>query len=90
MSIVGPRPHAVCHNETWSKLIEDYALRHHIKPGITGLAQVHGHRGPADTFEKLKVRVQFDLEYIDRWSFLFDLQILAKTAMVVLFQRTAY
>jgi undecaprenyl-phosphate galactose phosphotransferase/putative colanic acid biosynthesis UDP-glucose lipid carrier transferase len=90
MSIVGPRPHAVSHNEAWSKLIEDYALRHHIKPGITGLAQVHGHRGPADTFEKLKVRVQFDLEYIDRWSFLFDLQILAKTAMVVLFQRTAY
>jgi putative colanic acid biosynthesis UDP-glucose lipid carrier transferase len=71
-------------------MIEDYALRHHIKPGITGLAQVHGHRGAADTFEKLKVRVQFDLEYIDRWSFLFDLQILAKTAMVVLFQRTAY
>jgi Undecaprenyl-phosphate glucose phosphotransferase len=90
MSIVGPRPHAVSHNEAWSTMIEDYALRHHIKPGITGLAQVHGHRGAADTFEKLKVRVQFDLEYIDRWSFWFDLQILAKTAMVVLFQRTAY
>lgn len=90
MSIVGPRPHAVCHNEAWSKSIEYYALRHHIKPGITGLAQVNGFRGEANTYEKLKARIQYDLEYIDRWSFLLDLQILFRTVVVVFFQRTAY
>jgi Undecaprenyl-phosphate glucose phosphotransferase len=90
MSIVGPRPHAVCHNEAWSKSVEYYALRHHIKPGITGLAQVNGYRGEANTYEKLKIRIQYDLEYIDRWSFLLDLQILIKTTVVMFFQRTAY
>jgi Undecaprenyl-phosphate glucose phosphotransferase len=90
MSIVGPRPHAVSHNAAWAELVEDYALRHHIKPGITGLAQVNGFRGRCDTCELIKMRVHYDLEYINRWSIWLDLQIVAKTMCVFFFQRTAF
>jgi Undecaprenyl-phosphate glucose phosphotransferase len=90
MSLVGPRPHAVSHNATWAELVEDYALRHHIKPGITGLAQVNGFRGRCDTCEHIKMRVHYDLEYINRWSIWLDLQIILKTMCVFFFQRSAF
>jgi Undecaprenyl-phosphate glucose phosphotransferase len=90
MSLVGPRPHAVSHNAEWAELVDDYALRHHIKPGITGLAQVNGYRGLCDTCEHVKMRVHYDLEYINHWSIWLDLQIIAKTMCVFFFQRTAF
>ena len=90
MSLVGPRPHAVTHNAAWAELVEDYALRHHIKPGITGLAQVNGYRGRCDTCELIKMRVHYDLEYINRWSIWLDLKIIVKTMCVFFFQRTAF
>ncbi|PLO77418.1 undecaprenyl-phosphate glucose phosphotransferase, partial [Klebsiella quasipneumoniae] len=68
MSIVGPRPHAVAHNEQYRNLIEGYMLRHKVKPGITGWAQINGWRGETDTLEKMEKRVEFDLEYIREWS----------------------
>lgn len=79
MSVVGPRPHAVAMNEEYRKLIAGYMLRHKIKPGITGLAQVNGFRGETDTVDKMEGRVRFDLEYIRKWSLLLDLIIIGKT-----------
>ena len=79
MSIVGPRPHAVVHNESWRRQITGYMLRHKIKPGITGWAQVNGWRGETDTFEKMERRVHFDLEYIRNWSPWLDVKILFLT-----------
>jgi putative colanic acid biosynthesis UDP-glucose lipid carrier transferase len=91
MSIVGPRPHAIAHNELYRKLIRGYMIRHKVKPGITGLAQVNGLRGETDTVEKMKMRVDYDLEYLRNWSLLLDLQIIVKTAFVVLGkQQNAY
>jgi putative colanic acid biosynthesis UDP-glucose lipid carrier transferase len=84
MSIVGPRPHAVAHNELYRKLIPGYMIRHKVKPGITGFAQVNGLRGETDTVEKMKARVEYDLEYLRNWSLLLDLQIILKTVLVVL------
>jgi putative colanic acid biosysnthesis UDP-glucose lipid carrier transferase len=84
MSVVGPRPHAVAHNELYRKLIPGYMIRHKVRPGITGLAQVNGLRGETDTVEKMKARVRFDLEYLRHWSLLLDLQIILKTVLVVL------
>ncbi len=84
MSIVGPRPHAVAHNELYRKLIPGYMIRHKVKPGITGLAQVNGLRGETDTVEKMKARVDYDLAYLRGWSLLLDLQIILKTVLVVL------
>lgn len=75
MSVVGPRPHAVAHNEQHKALILEYMLRHKVKPGITGWAQVNGFRGETDTLEKMVHRVECDLEYIRRYSFWFDLKI---------------
>jgi len=75
MSIVGPRPHAVNHNEEYRKLIQGYMLRHKMKPGITGWAQVNGFRGETNTLDKMENRVKYDLEYIKKWSVLFDLYI---------------
>lgn len=69
MSIVGPRPHAVAHNEQYRQLIEGYMLRHKMKPGITGWAQINGWRGETDTLEKMEKRVEFDTEYIREWVF---------------------
>ncbi len=90
MSIVGPRPHAVAHNELYRKLIRGYMIRHKVKPGITGLAQVNGFRGETDTVEKMKGRVEYDLEYLRHWSLLLDLQIILKTVLVVLKKQNAY
>ncbi|HEX2477032.1 MAG TPA: undecaprenyl-phosphate glucose phosphotransferase [Lacipirellulaceae bacterium] len=90
MSLVGPRPHANAHNELYRSLIEGYMLRHKVKPGITGLAQVNGYRGETETLEKMEKRIACDHQYIREWSFWMDLKILAKTLHVVLTQRNAY
>jgi len=79
MSIVGPRPHALAHNEYYKDLVESYMQRHKVKPGITGWAQVNGLRGETDTVEKMERRVQHDLWYIDNWSLALDLKIIALT-----------
>ena len=85
MSLVGPRPHAVAHNESYRKLITGYMGRHKVPPGITGLAQVNGCRGETSTLEEMRRRVDFDLHYLRHWSPMLDLKILART-MVVLFR----
>jgi len=90
MSIVGPRPHAVAHNELYRKLIKGYMLRHKVKPGITGWAQVNGFRGETETLEKMSGRIEFDLEYLRNWSLRLDLYIIAKTAWVIFFRKDAY
>lgn len=90
MSIVGPRPHAVAHNEMYRKLIPGYMLRHKVKPGITGWAQVNGLRGETDTLEKMAARVQYDLNYMRKWSLSFDLMIIAKTIWLVFKDAKAY
>jgi putative colanic acid biosynthesis UDP-glucose lipid carrier transferase len=90
MSLVGPRPHAVAHNEQYATIIDDYLARHRVKPGMTGWAQVNGLRGETDTPEKMRRRVQFDLYYIDNWSLLLDLKILALTPIAILGKENAY
>jgi putative colanic acid biosynthesis UDP-glucose lipid carrier transferase len=90
MSVVGPRPHAIAHNELYRKLIRGYMIRHKVRPGITGLAQVNGFRGETDTVEKMKARVEYDIEYLRNWSLLLDLQIVLKTFLVVLRKQNAY
>ncbi len=90
MSLVGPRPHAVAHNEQYAKIIDDYLSRHRVKPGITGWAQVNGLRGETDTPEKMRRRVEADLYYIDNWSLLLDLKILFLTPFVGLVNKNAY
>jgi Undecaprenyl-phosphate glucose phosphotransferase len=86
MSIVGPRPHATAHNEMFEGRIMPFARRHNVKPGITGWAQVNGARGETDTLEKMQQRVEYDLYYIDNWSFLFDMKIILMT----LFSKRSY
>jgi putative colanic acid biosynthesis UDP-glucose lipid carrier transferase len=90
MSVVGPRPHAVAHNEQYRKLIRGYMIRHKVRPGITGLAQVNGWRGETETVEKMKGRIEYDLHYLRNWSLLLDLQIILKTIVVVLRRQNAY
>jgi len=90
MSIVGPRPHAVAHNELYRKKIQGYMLRHKVKPGITGWAQVNGWRGQTDTLEKMEKRVEHDLDYIRGWSLLWDLQIIFMTVFGSGARRNAY
>jgi putative colanic acid biosynthesis UDP-glucose lipid carrier transferase len=90
MSVVGPRPHAVAHNEIYRKLIRGYMIRHKVRPGITGLAQVMGFRGETETVEKMKARIEHDLTYLRNWSLLLDLQIILKTVVVVLQKHNAY
>lgn len=90
MSLVGPRPHASAHNEHYRKLIKGYMLRHKVKPGITGLAQVEGFRGETDTLDKMQKRVDFDHRYIREWSLWLDIKILLKTLGVVAEQKNAY
>jgi putative colanic acid biosynthesis UDP-glucose lipid carrier transferase len=90
MSVVGPRPHAIAHNELYRKLIRGYMIRHKVRPGITGLAQVNGLRGETDTVEKMKARVEYDIEYLRNWSLMLDLQIVLKTFLVVLRKQNAY
>ena len=84
MSIVGPRPHAVAHNEMYRKLIKGYMLRHKVRPGITGWAQVNGLRGETETVEKMKARIDFDLDYLRNWSLQLDTYIVGKTAWILL------
>jgi putative colanic acid biosynthesis UDP-glucose lipid carrier transferase len=79
MSIVGPRPHAIAHNELYRNIVDGYMLRHKVKPGITGLAQVSGWRGETDTLVKMQKRVECDLAYIRNWSLFLDLRIIFKT-----------
>jgi putative colanic acid biosynthesis UDP-glucose lipid carrier transferase len=79
MSLVGPRPHAVAHNELYRQLIKGYMVRHKVLPGITGWAQVNGMRGETRTLEQMEARVRYDLEYLRRWSLKLDLEILLKT-----------
>ncbi|WP_227815728.1 undecaprenyl-phosphate glucose phosphotransferase [Nitrogeniibacter aestuarii] len=90
MSIVGPRPHAVSHNETYRKLIKGYMVRHKVKPGITGWAQVNGYRGETETVEKMEKRIEYDLEYLRNWSLSMDLWIIIKTAVTTLKDSSAY
>ncbi len=90
MSLVGPRPHAVKHNLLYRERIEDYMLRHKVKPGITGWAQINGWRGETDTDEKMKHRVEHDLYYIEHWSIGLDFKILAMTAVKGFVHENAY
>lgn len=89
MSLVGPRPHACAHDDEYTQLIGNYAFRHHIKPGITGLAQISGLRGETAHLDLMKRRVELDLWYINNWSFWLDLRVIARTC-VALVSRTAY
>ena len=90
MSIVGPRPHAVAHNEIYRNLIKGYMIRHKVKPGITGWAQVNGYRGETRTLDKMQARIDHDLDYLRNWSLRLDLHIILKTIMVVFRDRDAY
>ena len=90
MSVVGPRPHAVAHNEAYRKLIDGYMVRHKVKPGITGWAQVNGLRGETDTIEKMQQRIEYDLAYLRNWSLRLDLMIILKTVLVIFGDRRAY
>jgi putative colanic acid biosynthesis UDP-glucose lipid carrier transferase len=90
MSVVGPRPHAVAHNEQYRKLIKGYMLRHKVKPGITGWAQVNGLRGETETLDKMRARIQYDIDYMRNWSLGFDLMIIGKTLVVVWRDQNAY
>jgi len=90
MSLVGPRPHAIAHNEKYRKLISGYMIRHKVLPGITGLAQISGCRGETERLEEMQARVQLDLEYLRHWSPLLDLKILALTALQLIRHEKAY
>lgn len=86
MSVVGPRPHMLKHTKQYSALIEHYKVRHFVKPGITGWAQVNGYRGLTDELWKMEKRVQFDMEYLEGWTFIWDLRIIMST----LFSKSIY
>jgi putative colanic acid biosynthesis UDP-glucose lipid carrier transferase len=90
MSLVGPRPHAVEHNEMYRKLIKGYMVRHKMSPGLTGLAQVNGMRGETRTLDQMEARVRYDLEYLRNWSIRLDLEIIAKTIVRVLRDSQAF
>ncbi len=90
MSVVGPRPHAIAHNELYRRLIPGYMLRHKVKPGITGWAQVNGLRGETDDVDKMKARVHYDLDYLRNWSLWMDAWIVIRTAVGGFFGRSAY
>jgi putative colanic acid biosynthesis UDP-glucose lipid carrier transferase len=90
MSIVGPRPHAVVHNEHYRSLIKGYMLRHKVKPGITGWAQINGWRGETETLNKMEQRIKHDIWYIHNWSFWLDLKIIALTMFKGFLSKNAY
>ena len=91
MSVVGPRPHAVSHNETYRKIIKGYMVRHKVRPGITGWAQINGFRGETATLDKMQKRVEFDTDYLRNWSIKLDIYIIIKTiAMLLRKQDNAY
>jgi putative colanic acid biosynthesis UDP-glucose lipid carrier transferase len=89
MALVGPRPHAVAHNDYYTGKIQAYMARHRIKPGITGLAQISGCRGETETLDKMQKRVEIDLNYINNWSLWLDIKILIKTPFT-LFSKDIY
>jgi putative colanic acid biosynthesis UDP-glucose lipid carrier transferase len=90
MSIVGPRPHAVAHNEQYRRLISGYMIRHKVRPGITGWAQVNGLRGETDDLEKMRRRIEYDIYYLNNWSLWLDLKILLRTLWIVIRDEHAY
>jgi putative colanic acid biosynthesis UDP-glucose lipid carrier transferase len=90
MSVVGPRPHAVAHNQQYAQMIKAYMVRHKVRPGITGWAQINGHRGETDTLDKMRARVEHDLDYLRNWSLSLDLHIVLRTLMLLLGDRRAY
>jgi exopolysaccharide biosynthesis polyprenyl glycosylphosphotransferase len=90
MSLVGPRPHAAAHDHYYAELISCYAFRHHMKPGITGWAQVNGCRGETPTLQCMKDRVDHDIWYVNNWSLLLDLKIVMKTVFEIVRARNAY
>jgi putative colanic acid biosynthesis UDP-glucose lipid carrier transferase len=90
MSLVGPRPHAVAHNQHYRKLVSGYMLRHKVRPGITGLSQVNGLRGETVDVEKMRRRVELDIEYLKNWSLGLDVRILLKTLRVMWSDKSAY
>ena len=90
MSIVGPRPHAVAHNEQYRGLINGYMVRHKVRPGITGWAQVNGFRGETSSVEKMRQRIEYDLDYLNHWSVSLDLWIMLRTVLVVVKDKRAY
>ena len=90
MSLVGPRPHALAHDDHFGNLLSDYAFRHHVKPGITGWAQVKGYRGETSRVEQMKGRIDCDLWYINNWSLALDIKILALTCVALVRSRNAY
>ena len=90
MSVVGPRPHAVAHNEMYRKVIKSYMVRHKVRPGITGWAQVNGLRGETETVDKMRARIEYDLDYLRHWSLKLDLAIMWRTLFVVFKKQNAY
>jgi putative colanic acid biosynthesis UDP-glucose lipid carrier transferase len=90
MSVVGPRPHAVAHNEEYRRLIKGYMIRHKVNPGITGLAQIQGFRGETSSIDDMRNRVECDLEYLRNWSIMLDLRIILKTVTVIWNDKMAY
>lgn len=90
MSVVGPRPHAVAHNEEYRRVIKGYMIRHKVAPGITGLAQVSGYRGETETVEKMQRRIELDLEYLRKWSLGLDVRIILQTVAQVFTDKAAY
>ena len=88
--MVGPRPHAVAHNEEYRKLIKGYMVRHKVTPGITGLAQVSGFRGETETIDKMRKRIALDLDYLRNWSIALDVRIVLKTIALVFVDKKAY
>lgn len=90
MSVVGPRPHAVAHNEEYRKLIKGYMVRHKVLPGITGLAQVSGYRGETETIDKMQGRIEMDLQYLRQWSLMLDVRIIFRTAFLMFSDKAAY
>lgn len=90
MSIVGPRPHAVAHNEQYRQIVDNYMIRHKIKPGITGWAQINGYRGETDTLDKMEKRVRYDIQYMQNWSLWLDLKIIFLTIFKGFVSETAY
>ena len=90
MSFVGPRPHAIAHNHQYRKLISGYMIRHKVRPGMTGWAQVNGLRGETDTVEKMRRRIEYDIDYMNNWSVWLDLRILMRTIVLVFRDERAY
>ena len=90
MSIVGPRPHMLRHTDLYSELIDFYRVRHYVKPGITGWAQVNGYRGETDELWKMQKRVEYDMNYLDNWTFLWDIKIILMTVISSNVLKNAY